>query len=375
MAAASETIQIIAKLTPLADVLALIERDVMPVTPSTRDLGAARGRTLAADVAAAARPAAPLALIDGWAVRADETFDAGGYAPALLAHSPRRVDAGQILPEGSDSVAPLDAVKVNQNGAEALVAITPGDGVLHAGDDCDPAVPLRRQGERMRGVDAAAIAAAGVARVSVREPRLRVVPLRESSIVTATARMIADDIERLGGTAQFGGTGQDLGAALAAADTDAVIALGGTGTGRDDTSVRKLTQEGRLAVHGMALSPGETAALGFVGHRPVLLLPGRLDAALAVWLVAGRRILERLAATDTRRAQEPTEVLTLSRKVTSTVGLAELVPVRRSGDTVEPMATKYLPFSALARSDGWILVPADREGYSAGSPVSVRRWP
>ena len=57
-----------------------------------------------------------------------------------------------------------------------------------------------------------------------------------------------------------------------------------------------LAREGRLAVHGIALTPGETAALGFVGPRPVLMLPGRLDAALGVWLVVGRRILERLAA-------------------------------------------------------------------------------
>jgi molybdopterin molybdotransferase len=55
--------------------------------------------------------------------------------------------------------------------------------------------------------------------------------------------------------------------------------------------------------------------------------------------------------------------------------LAEVVPVRRKGDTAEPLATKYLPLSALTRSDGWILVPADSEGYSAGSQVQVRPWP
>jgi molybdopterin biosynthesis enzyme len=55
--------------------------------------------------------------------------------------------------------------------------------------------------------------------------------------------------------------------------------------------------------------------------------------------------------------------------------LAELVPVRCKDDTAEPLAMKYLPLSALARSDGWILVPADSEGYAAGSPVQVRLWP
>ena len=131
-------------------------------------------------------------------------------------------------------------------------------------------------------------------------------------------------------------------------------------------------------MHGIALTPGETAALGFVEKCPVLLLPGRLDAALAVWLTVGRRLLQRLAGGNTAKEHEPAERLTLSRKVVSTVALAEVIPMRRladAADKVEPLASKYLPFSAIARADGWILVPADSEGYSAGALVSVSPWP
>jgi molybdopterin molybdotransferase len=85
-----------------------------------------------------------------------------------------------------------------------------------------------------------------------------------------------------------------------------------------------------------------------------------------------RLMLARLAGSN---EHEPCATAALVRKVTSTVGLAEFIPVRRNGDGVEPLAKKYLPLSALARSDGWILVPADSEGYSAGAPVQVRPWP
>jgi molybdopterin biosynthesis enzyme len=373
MAVKSEALQLIARLTPLAEVLRLIESEVKPVTPRTLEVGAAVGRTLVNDVTAPTRPPTPIALADGWALAADMTLGAGGYAPAMLPRVPARVETGQAMPPGTDSVAPFDAVKTQDGRAEALAAVNPGDGMLPAGGDCDPAIPLRRSGERLRLVDVAGLSAAGLARVAVREPRVRVVPLRGSAIVAAAAQMVVDDIARRGGAARVDRPGGGLDVAIGAETADAIVAIGGTGSGRNDTSVHLLAREGRVAVHGIALAPGGTAALGFAGTRPVLLLPGRLDAALAAWLVVGRRLLERLAAGRHRQAGE---TFTLARKVSSTVGIAELVPVRRSIDNaneVEPLAMRYLPLSSVTRADGWILVPAESEGYSAGALVSV--WP
>jgi molybdopterin biosynthesis enzyme len=372
MAATSDPIQTITRLTPLADVLATVDSDVKPVTPRTLDVAAAAGRTLAADAMASTRPSAALALQDGWALAAEDTVGAGGYAPVQLKHMPQQVEAGQPMPAGADSVAPLDAVKVSAGRAEALITVNPGDGVLPSGGDSDPGISLRQAGACLRGIDLAAFASAGLAQVSVREPRIRVVALRANDIIVSAARLVARDIERRGGVAQLDAAGGDLDVALAAADADAIVAIGGTGSGRSDASVRTLTRAGRLVVHGVALTPGETAAFGFVGTRPVLLLPGRLDAALAAWLTIGRRMLQGLAA---GASDEPTETLKLSRKVASPVGLAELIPLRRSGGTAEPLAAKYLSLSALTRSDCWLLVPADSEGYSAGAPVQVRPWP
>lgn len=373
MAAPSETIQIISRLRPLADVLAMADLRVKPVTPRTLDITTAAGRTLAVDAMAAARPTANLALLDGWALAADLTLGAGGYAPVQLLHPPQRIEAGQPLPPDTDSVAPFDAIKFANGTAEAQVTINPGEGVLPAGGDSDPAIPLRRSGERLRPIDLAAFAAAGLSRVTVREPRIRVLPLRGSTIVVAAARLIAADIDKRGGAAKLDDAGRDLGTVLASESADAIIVIGGTGSGRNDTSVHTMARDCEVAVHGIAMTPGETAAFGFSGPRPILLLPGRLDAALAVWLLVGRRILDRLASAHPDR--EPVESLPLARKVTSTVGLTELVPVRRGANGAEPLASKYLPLSALARSDGWILVPAESEGYSAGTLVQVRPWP
>lgn len=140
--------------------------------------------------------------------------------------------------------------------------------------------------------------------------------------------------------------------------------------------MRTLAKFGRVETHGIAISPGETAALGFVGERSVLLIPGRLDSALAIWLLIGRHITARLGG---GRLVDAPQMLPLKRKVVSTIGLAELIPVRceQAGrDTVaDPLASGYLSFETLTGSDGWIVVPPDSEGFAAGTQVAVRPWP
>jgi molybdopterin biosynthesis enzyme len=118
--------------------------------------------------------------------------------------------------------------------------------------------------------------------------------------------------------------------------------------------------------------PGETAAFGMIETRPVLVVPGRLDAALAVWLTLGSCVLARLCG---REPDDEGMTVTLTRKIASTLGFAELVPVRREERGVVPLASGYLSPQSLARADGFVLVPADREGYAAGAQVEMRWLP
>jgi molybdopterin biosynthesis enzyme len=273
------------------------------------------------------------------------------------------------MPPACDCVAPVDAVRMSGGQAEALAEIAPGEGVLPAGGDHDDRVPLARAGERLTQARAAALAALGIARVQARRPRVLVACARDDPILKACANFVTADAQRRGADIK---TAASLDAARASQDADAILVVGGTGEGRNDSSAASLARVGRLAVHGMALSPGETAGFGFAAHRPVLLLPGRLDATLAVWLMLGRPLLDRLSGAA---ALETPQTLTLARKATSTVGLTELVPVRRNGGQAEPLANRYWPLSAIARADGYIVISPESEGASAGSAVQVWPWP
>jgi molybdopterin biosynthesis enzyme len=370
MVAESE-IQRIAKLTALSDVLASFDLSIRPVAAREEAVRAAHGLALAADVVIpTGHPEAALALRDGYAVRAETTVDASSYAPAPLSPVPQQVDAGEPLPDSADAVAALDAIQVRGMQAEALAALAPGEGVLPADGDVAGGTKFLLAGARLRRIDVALLATLGIERVAVRQPRVRVVRASKGNVVDGAAVLIANAINADSGSAITGTTTLD--AALQDDSVDAVVAIGGTGSGRTDTSVRTLARLGQVAFHGIAIAPGETTALGFVDGRPILLLPGRMDAALAGWLTVGRRVLARLAF---RLIEDQPFAAELARKVASPLGLAEVIPVRRRLGRVEPLGAGYLPLHVLARAEGWILVPADSEGHAEGSRVVVRPWP
>jgi len=278
---------------------------------------------------------------------------------------------GDLMPPGADAVAPYDAVVERGGRWEVLAPVASGEGVLAVDADMRAGVPLRRAGERLRHADIAVLAAAGIGTVMVRAPLIRIMKGRAppdavlDAARTMVGRMIAPEGDVLDDAGDLAVFGQPR--------IDAVIWIGGTGTGKRDKWVHALASTGRLEVHGVALTPGETSALGFIEETAVLLIPGRLDAALAAWLIIGRHMLARLSGgTD---APPPTTIATLARKVASPLGLAEVVPVRVRDGKAEPIASGYWPLQAIAQADGWILVPPESEGYPAGASVVVRPWP
>jgi molybdopterin molybdotransferase len=373
MVVETDSPQRIARLTPLADALARLDTLVEPATPRVAGLSLALGRILAEDVVIATPiPSTARALRDGWALRSDLTTDASGYAPAPLSFA-MRIDVGEMLPGDADAVAPFDAVAIRDGAAQVLAPVAPGEGVLPAGADAARGATLLSSGRRLGGIEIAVLAAAGVDEVRVRAPRLRLARADAGSdvVIDATIACIGDSISSQGGVATVAAY-ENLAGAFADSDADAVIVVGGTGSGRRDASVRTLAALGEVLVHGVALLPGEATALGTVGARPVLGLPGRLDAALAAWHMLGRVMMARLAG---NRETLPVRTAWLTHKVSSSLGLAELMPVRCEGVSATPIASGYVPLAALAQANGWVFIPAESEGHPAQTEVVIRPWP
>ena len=234
--------QRLARLAPLADVLAWIDASVRAVAPGETSVADAAGRSLAADIKIAqALPPKAIALRDGYALQSVWTSDASSYAPAPLPQTPARVDVGDALPAGTDCVAALEHVAIKGERAEALAVVAPGEGILPAGGDAAANQTLLGVGKTLSASDVALLRIANISKVSIRAPRVCVVQTRkDDAIIASVAQMVAAAINKNGGAV-----------VSEARDADAVISIGGTGAGQKDAGVTNLgaRRQGGLSWH------------------------------------------------------------------------------------------------------------------------------
>jgi molybdopterin biosynthesis enzyme len=331
----------------------------------------AEGRVLAEPIRSPAPvPAQATALRDGWAVAASDVVGATSYAPVPLAAPPTWVETGEPMPAGTDAVLPPDAVIDSRGHAEIVADAAPGENVRRAGADAARGVILRAAGERVRPSDIAVACAAGVNQVLVREARARILSLPGPAALEITADFVARVAEAAGAAVeQVGLQSRDVdtiaGAAMEAA-SDLVLIVGGTGLGRHDHAAAALAACGSLITHGIALRPGETSGCGVLGTTPAILVPGRIEAALAATLMLVLPCLDHLMGATPR---QPSLSGPLTRKVSSAVGLTEIVLLRGTGAGLEPLAAGDLTLAAIGTADGWLAVPPESEGFAAGETI------
>lgn len=355
-------------LTPLDVAVDALLNGMEPVAPVEVPLEEAR-RCIAAEMPPLrAHPPCDIAVADGYAFCARDLVGASSYSPLPLSAPPVWVEAGDSLPNGCDSVLDSDSVDLSGPMPQVLAEAIPGQGVRRAGGDIAAGSRVKAAGRRVLPRDLLIARAAGIERLNVRRPRLRIVNIPGSSV---TAKLIAESARATGAeTVSVTAAGRDVGSIAAALDDgacDLLLIVGGSGVGRTDAAVTALAAGGKILAHGIALQPGRTSAVGRVGKTPVVVLPGAPDQALAVWWTLVLPVLDRLSG----RRQRKTVNLPLARKIASQVGIAEIVLLERKQDMWTTLAVGELSLDAIACADAWLAVPGGSEGFAAGSPVDA----
>jgi molybdopterin molybdotransferase len=360
-----------ATLTPLETALAALLDGLEPVAPVALPLLEALGCAAAATPPLKAVPPCDIAVADGFALRARDLVGASSYSPAPLRRPPLWVEAGDPLPEGCDCV--IDAAWLDQAGpiAEASAEAIPGQGVRRVGGDIAEGASVVAAGRRIGPLDLLMARAAGLEKLNVRRPRLCLVNIPATSGHTLTAQLIFEAASAAGADVRVSAARERDALSIAESiDTsacDVLITIGGSGVGRTDATITALAARLDVVAHGIALQPGRTGAVGRIGNIPVIALPGAPDQALAAWWALVLPVLDRLSGLRPRQKA----TLPLARKISSSVGIAEIVLLERTAGAWTPLAVGELSLTAIARADAWLVVPGGAEGFAAGTPVEA----
>jgi molybdopterin molybdotransferase len=152
---------------------------------------------------------------------------------------------------------------------------------------------------------------------------------------------------------------------------DITLVSGGSSVGQEDHVPSLLGALGELAIHGIAMRPSSPTGMGRIGNRLVFLLPGNPVSCLCAYDFFAGRAIRALGGLDKdwpyRRRRTR-----LARKLVSTVGRVDYARVQLREDKAEPVAVSGASvLSSTTRADGFVIVPADSEGYPAGAEVEV----
>jgi len=392
------------EVTRVADARARLHEAVTPHGRTDRvPLRVAEGRALAEPVDAVRNvPHYARAAMDGWAVRAEDTFGAGDRSPAVLRETDRegsvgpneaaRVHTGSELPEGADAVVMIERTDRFGGEVEVFDAVAGGENVAPPGEDVTADQPLYEAGHRLRPSDLGLLKATGVREVEVYErPTVGVIPTGEElvqgdpepgEVVETNGLTVSRYVERWGGAATYRNVVTDDESALRAAierdlTKDVVVTTGGSSVGERDLVPEVVEALGEVLVHGVALKPGHPVALGVVEGTPVLMLPGYPVACIVNAVQFLRPVMKLIGGYPV--PDHPTVEARLARKVASEPGVRTFARVSLAVEDGERVATPTRAsgsgvLSSVALADGWVVVPEGTEGYDEGRTVDVEDW-
>ncbi len=375
----------------------------------------ALGRVLSGDVEAPEDlPGFARSSMDGYAVRASDTFGAGEGLPAyldLVGEVPMgsaaglevvpgqaaRISTGGILPGGADAVVMVENTELSGGTIEVVKGVAPGENVVGPDEDVSRGSTLFTAGQELGPAQLGALAGLGIQEVRVFAlPVVGIVSTGDELVPPGSkpgpgqvrdvnSPALAAAVEQAGCLARnYGIVGDDLEALLAAArealaSCDALVISGGSSAGVRDVTVDVLDALGEPGVlaHGLYLKPGKPTLIAVCGGKPAIGLPGNPASALAVFREVMLPLLGHLRGLvpgPWSRAPRVVEAR-LDRSVSSATGRLELVPVSLRTEGMALVASPVLGRSSLigtlARAHGQVRIPEGSEGIEQGETVTV----
>ena len=392
-------------LLSIEEALARVLARARPLEAEPVPVDEAAGRVLAADVAARVDlPPFSSSAMDGYAIRA---ADVPGRLPVvarvaagvpaerpLAAGEAMEISTGGAVPEGADSVVPIEVVVLVDSSIEVEHAVDAGAHVRPPGGDVKAGDALLATGTRLGAAQVGALAAAGWASVPCgRRPRVAVLStgteLRQPGEALGPGQIYESNRPML--AAALGAAGARVEAIAPVADDeeshrvalaqglecDVLVSSGGVSVGPHDLVRRVLAALGvEEDFWGVAVRPGKPLAFGTRGRTLVFGLPGNPVSALV-----GFELFVRPALLALQGAARPGPCYEHGRLVSPLRRRAERDDLARArllpdadAALLEPVAGQESHMIVRAAgADALVLVPRGEGELAAGADVRYLR--
>ena len=392
------------------EVLALIESEFAPLAAvETVSLSAAMGRVLAEDIAAAEYvPDFDRSTVDGYAVRARDTFGCTDAIPAILPLQGEvlmgqgaefslqkeccvAVPTGGAVPEGADSVVMIEYTEDYGDDTIGITkSVAPGQNMIFRGDDVYPGKVILQKGRVLSSQDIGALAAIGLVQVPVVKkltvgvistgdelvpPEVKPGP---GQVRDVNSPMLEAMLTAFGANVINYGIVIDEEALLgekvtqAVAECDAVLLSGGSSVGVKDAACRIIESMGSLLLHGIAIKPGKPTILGKTGSKPLVGLPGH---PVAAYFITKLFVLPLLGRLMDRKQEIYTTTAKLTENISANHGRAQYHCCRlerKDGELyAHPIRGKSGLITTLAGADGYFCITRDCEGLPQNAEIQV----
>jgi len=385
--------------------LAPARRAAIGMTPPGLGVVPARDVT-----AGEALPAWARATVDGYAVRAADTYAAAETLPAFLEltgavamgrppegevgpGAAMAIPTGGLLPPGADAVVMVEHTTEPMPGhVELLRGVAPGEGVLQPGEEVGPGDLLAPAGRALRSADLGLLAAAGVTELAAyARPRVGIVSTGDEVVPPGTAALspgqvrdacapaLAGLVREAGGEPVQRGIVPDDDAELervlagAVEEDDVVVISAGSSVGARDLTAAVVARLGEVVCHGLAVKPGKPTLLADCGGVPLIGLPGNPRSALVVFRLVGIPLVRTVAGV-TAMPPVATVRAELSRDVPSAAGRLDVVQVTVRDGLATPRFGSSALLGPMVGADGWLRVPEPANGLAAGTAVDVELY-
>jgi molybdenum cofactor synthesis domain-containing protein len=391
---------------PLEQARALIDQAIRPIERRELvPLGEANGRVLAVAVIATSDvPPFSRAAMDGYAVRAEDTFGASRAEPRTLTCveqvftgqvPARAIGSGQCaeiatgapMPDGADAVVMVEETSADAARVQVFTPVYPKQNVGRQGADIQQGQTVLATGEVLNASRVGALAALGTMEVAVYE-RPRVAILSTGNEIVDPGQPLAPgqiyDINRFtvsAVVAEHGGVPVTYKTALDTIDDlsravdeclqdDVLVFSGGSSVGERDLILDVIAAEGEVLFHGIALKPGKPTAFGVVRGKLVFGLPGYPTSCLTNAYLLLAPALRRIARLPVQAIRSM--MLPLSDRIVSTPGRYQIYTVRLANGTAVPAFKASGDITSMSRADGYIEIPTNTDIVEKGEMVEVK---